>query len=115
MAPFQSRNLGALKLVPIQGDRMSPRLRHGRDAVYYARSRFLADDMYVIDWGDGPIVTYIQSAGRGTYRLFGELRHYPDNAVTRATLDQILLGVVVCEITVRDPELFRQAVAGGTL
>lgn len=108
---FQERNLGSLVLVPIQGNRMSPRLRHGIDAVYYAPSRFTADDLYVVDYGDGnPSVRYVQWMGsRQGFRLFGESPHYPDDFITKHELEQMMLGTVVCEIKVRDVERFKDA------
>lgn len=113
VSPFHASTIGSLKLVPVMGDRMSPRLRHGIDAVYYAPSRFLADDMYVLDWGGGvKQITYVQWMGRGRYRLFGECKHYGSDEVSREQLEEMMLGMVVCEIKVRNVEQFRQAIAG---
>ncbi|GHA13573.1 hypothetical protein GCM10007989_05210 [Devosia pacifica] len=96
----------ALLALAVRGDLMSPRLRDGQDAVYYARSGFVADDIYVLDYGDGHLfVCHVQYTGHGTYRLFGEKDGWEVTGVARHQLQQIMVGIVVCEMHVRDREM----------
>jgi hypothetical protein len=113
---FSSRRLS---LVPVRGDALLPDLRDGRDYVLAAPTdKFLYDAMYVIEDAGVVLIYRVQSFGPGRVVLVRNnpnSRPHESDVLSRALFEEIVLGIVVCELKVKDPELMRAAYAGAAL
>jgi hypothetical protein len=107
---FASRKLS---VVPVRGDAMSPTLRGEWDYVLAAPvKRFAYDTLYVIDVMGTPCVLRVQSHGNGQLALIRDNERYgPDRAdlVSGDWFNEHVLGIVVCDLKVRDHDLMHKA------
>jgi hypothetical protein len=112
---FNSRGLSVL---PVLGDGMSPTLRGGWDYVLVSPlNRFLYDSVYVVEEADQPCIYRAQSMGTGQIGLLNDNPAYGATAgdrmhlVSRDWFEEHVLGIVVCDLKVRDADLMQRAVA----
>ncbi len=110
---FSSRKLS---VVPVCGDAMSPTLRGEWDYVLAApATRFAYDSLYVVDMMGTPCVFRVQSHGNGQLALIRDNERYGASVADRSDLvsrdwfNEHVLGIVVCDLKVRDHDLMRKA------
>ena len=105
---FASRKLS---IVPVRGDRMSPTLRGDWDYVLAAPvDGFLYDGLYVVEVLGQPCIYRCQHMGSGQIRMSGDNPLYPaDRLVPHDAFTAMVLGIVVCDLKVRDPRLMQGA------
>ena len=112
----QSFESTRLSIVPVNGDHMLPTLRGGFDYVLAAPTdRFLYDSLYVVeDQWNTPLIYRVQSNGHDGVSLIRDNPAYGDtpaarcDRVTREWFAEHVLGIVVCDLKVRDADLLRQ-------
>lgn len=110
-----------LCLVPVVGDHMAPALRGGWDFVLAAPiDCFKYDALYVVEDDFGQALIYRCSSAINRQIFMG-----CDNPIYGATAGDrgryvdyekwrsMLLGIVVCDLKVRDPNIMRQAWEAG--
>lgn len=109
-----------LSLVPVWGDRMSPTLRGDWDYVLAAPVKtFLYDSLYVVEQLGEPFVYRCQSHGADVVSMMNDNPLYGATAAERARdvprewFNEHVLGIVVCDLKVRDPKLMQQAWEAG--
>jgi phage repressor protein C with HTH and peptisase S24 domain len=104
---FASRKLA---IIPILGDGMAPTLRGGWDYVLAAPvARFLYDSLYVLNTGAAPTVYRCQSLIAGHVVLKSDNSAYPDRHVSHDWFDEHVLGIVACDLRVRDHDLLQRS------
>jgi len=108
-----------LAVVPIKGDAMAPTLRGDWDYVLAAPVKsFLYDSLYVVDFAGVP--TVFRAQGRGPLMIslirdnerYGSTPAARSDDVPREWFNEHVLGIVVCDLKVRDPDLMRKAWGG---
>jgi signal peptidase I len=104
---FASRKLS---LVPVRGDGMEPTLRGEWDYVLAAPiAEFIGDALYVVEQMGAACVFRCQSKMNGEVALIRDNPAYDTHCVPREWFTEHVLGVVVCDLKVRDAEMMRQA------
>jgi hypothetical protein len=92
----------SLRIMPVTGDFMSPRLRGGWDYVLVKPiNKLVGEGTYIYDDGHGPVMTNVQLMF-DRIRLFSENQHYTDHYLTREQFEGSILGFVVADIKVKD-------------
>lgn len=93
----------ALRIEPVIGDSMSPRLRSGFDFVLVKPTdRYLGEGTYVWSDGIGASLINVQFTGAGKVRLFHENAVYSDILMGKDEFEECVLAKVVADIKVRD-------------
>jgi signal peptidase I len=102
-----------LTVVPVPGSAMEPTLKGGWDYVLAAPTKvFLYDSLYVIDdSATVPLIYRVQKKLGGGVLLIKDNERYGRDAVEvpMAWFEEHVLGIVVCDLKVRDPEMLREA------
>lgn len=99
---FSSRRLS---VVPVASDGMEPTLRGGWDYVLAApASGFSYDSLYVLDFAGCPTIYRCQNCFNGDIVLARDNPIYSDLTVTADRFAEIVLGIVVCDLKVRDAD-----------
>ena len=104
---FRSRRLS---LVPVDGDQISKELRRGDFVLAAPCNGFQYDGLYVLDMDGIPLV-YRAMSRPGQITLLHDRGGAQD--VPHEWFDQHVLGIVVCDLKVRDAGLLRQAWESG--
>lgn len=100
----------ALRIEPVIGDSMSPRLRGGFDFVLVKPTdHYLGEGTYVWSDGFGPALINVQFTGGGKVRLFYENRVYTETIMDRDEFEECILAIVVADIKVRDHRFLTKA------
>ncbi|UXN74474.1 hypothetical protein N8D56_04855 [Devosia sp. A8/3-2] len=114
---FVSRQLS---IVPVRGDGMSPTLRGNWDYVLAAPVKtFAYDSLYVVEQFGQPCVYRCQSMGTGQIGMMNDNEAYGKTPADRMRLvprewfEEHVLGIVVCDLKVRDPGLMQKAWEAG--
>lgn len=98
-----------LRIEPVTGDFMSPRLRSGRDYVLVRPiNKLVGEGTYIYFDGIGPAMANVQLMF-DRVRLFPENNHYTEHFMTRAEFEENVLALVVADINVRNEHFLREA------
>jgi hypothetical protein len=114
-APKLSRQSFAsprLSVVPVIGEQMEPTLRGWWDYVLAAPVKsFQYDSVYVLDMETGgPALVYrCQRTGRDTIRILYEREPGRGDEVPLKWFNEHVLGIVVCDLKVRDADRLKTA------
>lgn len=93
----------ALRIEPVIGDSMEPRLRGGFDFVLVKPTdRYLGEGTYVWSDGIGASLINVQFTVAGKVRLFHENGVYSDIVMDRDEFEECVLAIVVADIKVRN-------------
>lgn len=113
---FASR---ALSLVPVVGDGFAPDLRSDWDYVLAAPVKgFLYEGIYVVEMLGFPCLKRCQRKSTGQIAMMNDNPAYGATPAERTNLvpgdwfAEHVLGIVVCDLKVRDPKLMREAWEG---
>lgn len=99
---FASRRLS---VVPVTSDGMNPTLRGGWDYVLAAPvDSFVYDSLYVVDFAGCPTIYRCQNCFDGSLRLSRDNPVYSDLVMTAERFSEVVLGIVVCDLKVRDAD-----------
>lgn len=105
-----------LSLVPVRGDGMSPTLRGDWDYVLAAPvDRFHYDSLYVVEQYGQPCVYRCQGHGADFVSMMNDNPMYGATPAERAKevprewFNEHVLGIVVCDLKVRDPAMMQRA------
>jgi hypothetical protein len=114
---FASRKLS---VVPVLGDGMHPTLRGDWDYVLAAPTdKFVYDGLYVVEYGGGACIKRCRSLGAGMIAMMNDNPAYGATAAERADdvpvdrFNEHVLGIVVCDLKVRDANMMRAAWEAG--
>lgn len=92
----------ALRIDPVLGDGMFPRLREGFDFVLVKPVHgYVGEGTYVYHNGVGPELVCVQNM-IDRLRLFKENQRYSDHYCSKEQFDDSVLAIVVADIKVRD-------------
>lgn len=98
----------ALRMEPVIGDGMFPRLREGFDFVLVKPvDRYVGEGTYVRFNGIGPELVCVQNM-LDRLRLYRENPHYSDHYCSKQQFDDSVLAIVVADIKVRDQRFLSQ-------
>lgn len=118
--PADAFRTSRLSIVPVKGDAMMPTLRGDWDYVMAAPVKhFLYDALYVVDIDGAPIIYRCQSKMGSLISLivdnpaYGSTPAARSHDVPRDWFEENVLGIVVCELKVKDSSLMAQAWEGG--
>ncbi len=109
--PVEAFFSSALRVEPVIGDGMEPRLRGGHDFVLVKPTdRYLGEGTYLWSDGLGVGLVNVQFAGNNRVRLFYENVCYSDLLMDRDEFEECVLAIVVVDLKVRTPDVLRRAV-----
>ncbi len=100
----------ALRIEPVIGDGMSPRLRSGFDFVLVKPTNtYLGEGTYIWFDGLGSSLINVQFTGGKKVRLFYENAVYTEILMDKEEFEECVLALVVADIKVRDCRFLTRA------
>jgi hypothetical protein len=99
-----------LSLLPVDGDQICNDFRRGDSVLAAPCDGFPFDGLYVVDIDGRPIVYRVQDLAGQVTLLHDRGREF--DGVPRAWFDDHVLGIIVCDLKVRDAQLLRRAWEG---
>lgn len=101
-----------LRIEPIIGDSMAPRLRSGVDFVLIKPvDSYQGEGTYLWSDGVGKSFCNVHSVLGGKLRLWHENKLYSEHFLTREEFAEICLGIVVADVAVRAEHILRAELA----
>lgn len=94
----------------VMGDGMEPLLRGGRDYALLAPvTSYEGEGLYLIDVGHGTDLFRVSTTfdGKGGLHLSRENPRYSGHDISRERFEELVMGIVVADIRVRDERFLR--------